>query len=113
MLSEPPTEPGIPQANPRESEIEPISPEAAEVILKQAMAAYLDDGWYVLHEDAYSARLTRGVRNLDIRVDLLGEVDTTESGLTPLQDSGRLLAWVVLIAMLLVALALTSALGIL
>ena len=53
------------------------------------------------------------MRNLDIRVDLLGQVETEESGLTPLQDSGRLMAWMVLLAALLVVLALSTALGIL
>ena len=53
------------------------------------------------------------MRNLDVRVDLLGQVETEESGLTPLQDSGRLTAWVLLLALLLVVLALSAALGIL
>jgi hypothetical protein len=43
----------------------------------------------------------------------LGQIVTQESGLTPLQDSGRLTAWVLLLAALLVALALSAALGIL
>jgi hypothetical protein len=52
------------------------------------------------------------MRNLDVRVDLIGRVEVQESGLTPLQDSGRLTAWVLLLAALLVTLALSSALGI-
>lgn len=112
MLPENAPDPGITQPDPPETEIEPISPDDAEVLLKQAMEPYLADEWHVLYQDAYLARLTRGMRNLDIRVDLLGNIETTESELNPLQDSGRLMAWVVLIAMLLVMLALTSALGI-
>ncbi|GIV81085.1 MAG: hypothetical protein KatS3mg051_0439 [Anaerolineae bacterium] len=59
------------------------------------------------------ARLTRGDRNLDVRVDLLGEVEVKESTLTPLQDSGRLVAWMLLLTSLLLALAIAAALGIL
>jgi hypothetical protein len=94
-------------------EIEPISPDNAAAILKTALEPYVADGWRVIDRSAYDARLTRGTRNLDIRVDLLGQIVTQESGLTPLQDSGRLTAWVLLLAALLVALALSAALGIL
>jgi hypothetical protein len=45
-------------------------------------------------------------------VDLLGKLEPEESGLTPLQDSGRLIAWVLLLATLLIVLALSAALGI-
>lgn len=94
------------------TEIEPINPHEAERILGQALEPYLAEGWRVLERDAYTARLTRDDRNLDVRVDLLGQVETRESGLTALQDSGRLVAWVLLITALLLALAITSALGI-
>lgn len=103
-----------PELDPRPgpAEIEPIDPHEATLILEQALAPYLADGWRVLDRGAYSARLTRGKRNLDVRVDLLGEVEVQETGLTALQDSGRLVAWVLLITSLLLALAITSALGI-
>lgn len=94
------------------NEIEPISPREAERILAQALEPYLAEGWHVLERDAYMARLTREDRNLDVRVDLLGQVQTEESNLTALQDSGRLVAWVLLITALLLALTITSALGI-
>ena len=106
MLSENPPEPA-------QTEIEPIPPEEAEAILQEVLAPYLAEDWHVLHHDAYSARITQGARNLDIRVDLLGQITTQESDLTPLQDSGRLMAWVMLWTMLLVALAIASALGLL
>lgn len=113
MLSENSPDPGTEQPEPRNDPVEPIAPDEAEAILQQALEPYREAGWHVLHMDAYSARLTRGVRNVDIRVDLLGEITVTESNLTPLQQSGRLTAWIVLLAMLLVALALFSALGVL
>jgi len=113
MLPENTPTPGMLRPNPTEPEVEPISPQAAETILHEAIAPYLAEGWRVLHRDAYWARLRRDTRNLDVWVDLLGEVQTRERGLTPLQESGRLMAWTVLLAMLLVALALSAALGLL
>ena len=109
MLPDRDPRPARPQ--PGAPEVEPISPEAAEAIMKRVVAQYTAEGWQVLSHSAYDARLTRGARNLDIRVDLLGDVQVSESGLTPLQDSGRLTAWMLLLASLLVALALGSALG--
>jgi len=67
----------------------------------------------VIDRSAYLMRLTRGKRNLDIRVDLLGQIEKQEMDLTPLQDSGRLMAWILLLTALMVALALSAALGIL
>jgi hypothetical protein len=106
------TPPELDPASGAPNEIEPISPREAERILAQALEPYLAEGWHVLERDAYMARLTREDRNLDVRVDLLGQVQTEESNLTALQDSGRLVAWVLLITALLLALTITSALGI-
>jgi hypothetical protein len=95
------------------AEIEPVGIDEAGKIMEDALQPYLAEDWRIIDRGPYAARLTRGVRNLDIRVDLLGQVETEESGLTPLQDSGRLMAWMVLLAALLVVLALSAALGIL
>ncbi len=94
-------------------EIEPVGIAEAEKIMEEALQPYLADDWRIIDRGPYAARLTRGMRNLDVRIDLLGQVETEESGLTPLQDSGRLMAWMVLLAALLVVLALSAALGIL
>jgi hypothetical protein len=104
--------PKLDPQKPPAPEIDPISPQEAEAILQQALKPYLADGWHLIDHSAYAARLTREMRNLDVRVDLIGRVEVQESGLTPLQDSGRLTAWVLLLAALLVTLALSSALGI-
>lgn len=109
----PDTDPRPSEPSPAEPTIEPIASEEAAAILEQALAPYLADGWRVLDRGVTSARLTRGMRNLDVRVDLLGQVETEETGLTPLQESGRLTAWVILLTMLLIALAVSAALGIL
>ncbi len=113
MLPENPPTPGMLRPNPAQEEVEPIDPQAAETILQEAIAPYLAAGWRVLHRDAYSARLRRAAQNIEVWVDLLGEVQIRERGLTPLQGSGRLMAWTVLLAMVLVALALSAALGLL
>ncbi len=113
MLSENQSDLHSEQPQKPEPEIEPISIEESQAILARALEPYLADGWHVLDRNPSMARLTRGLRNLDVRVDLLGNVETHESGLTPLQESGRLMAWVLLLASLLVALALAAALGIL
>ncbi len=94
-------------------EIDIIEPDEAHEILEQALAPYLDDDWRLLDYDDYNARLSRGTRNLHIRVGWLGDVETTETELTVTQTTGALVAWVLLIAILLVVLALASALGIL
>ena len=94
-------------------EIEPISIAEAQAILADALAPYLAEGWHVLDRSPAWARLTRGKRNLGGRVDLRGAGETHESDLTPLQDSGRLIAWVLLLTSLLLALAVAAALGIL
>ena len=96
-----------------EPEIEPIQPAEAQEILEKALVPYLEDEWKVIDRGPFAARLTRDTRNLDVRIGVLGEVTTEESDLTPLQDTGRLVAWALLIAALMVALALSSALGIL
>ncbi|MBN2470565.1 MAG: hypothetical protein JXN59_07565 [Anaerolineae bacterium] len=90
---------------------EPIAPEEARQALEAAIAPYLADGWIVLVEHDYMARLTKGRRNLEFFVDLLGEVSVTESGLSPVQEAGRLVAWLLLLVAFLLVVALASALG--
>lgn len=94
-------------------ELEPINPEEAEVILNEAIQPYTDNGWFVLDRSASTARLTKGPRNLDIRVDLLGQVEVTTSSLSASQESGRLVAWSLLLVSLLAALVVANILGLL
>lgn len=97
---------------PEEPEIEVIPPDQADAILQEALLPYLQEGWSVIHRGPYNTRLTRNKRNLDIRVDLLGKVEMVETDLTPLQESGRLIAWMLLLVSLLAALVVGTALGI-
>jgi hypothetical protein len=83
--------------------VEPISPEQAREILEQAIREKLGADWH--DEDSpwqwvtghdFMARVTRGRKNVDFYVDLLGDVTITESEINPAQDSGRLIAWTLL-----------------
>ncbi len=92
-------------------QIEPIAPEDARQRLEAAIAPYLAAGWSVRAEHDYMARLTRRRHRVDFYVDLLGNVTTEEGEISPAQDSGRLVAWLLLGLAFLLALALASALG--
>ncbi|MBN1284732.1 MAG: hypothetical protein JXB47_04975 [Anaerolineae bacterium] len=94
-------------------EVDIIEPDEARAILDQAMAPYLEADWRLLDYDDYTAHLIKGARNLYIRVGWLGEVEVKEAALDATQTNGRLVAWVLLIAMLLVVFALAAALGLL
>lgn len=83
--------------------IEPIPPEQAREILEAAMRKRLGDdwrdeesGWQWVTGHDYMARVTRGRKNVDFYVDLLGEVTISEGEINAAQDSGRLIAWTLL-----------------
>jgi hypothetical protein len=57
------------------------------------------------------ARLTRGRRNVDFLVDLLGNVSIEEKPITSAQVQGRLNAWLLLGASLFLALLLAYVAG--
>ncbi|MDZ4768627.1 MAG: hypothetical protein SGJ24_05825 [Chloroflexota bacterium] len=84
-------------------EIDPIEPDKARLVLESAIRQRLgadwrdeESGWQMVTGHDYMARLTRGRRNVDFYVDLLGAVTIEESEITTAQDSGRLIAWVFL-----------------
>jgi hypothetical protein len=98
--------------------IEPIPPEQAREILEQAMREKLGDDWHdedsawqIVTGHDYMARVTRGRKNVDFYVDLLGNVTVSESEINPAQDSGRLLAWVMLLLSLGIAFLLARIVG--
>jgi hypothetical protein len=70
------------------------------------------NGWLVVHRGDYLVRLNKGERNVDFACDLLGQVSITETPITPLQASGRVVAWMVLGASMLIAFAIAWATGI-
>lgn len=69
------------------------------------------NGWLVVHRSDYLMRLTKGEHNVDFACDLLGQVSITETPISPLQASGRVVAWMVLGASILVAFAIAWATG--
>ncbi len=98
--------------------IEPIPPEQAREILEQAIRERLgddwrdeDSGWQMVTGHDYMARLTRGRVNLDFYVDLLGKVSVTEKEINPAQDSGRLLAWTLILLSLAIAFLIARIVG--
>jgi hypothetical protein len=99
-------------------EIEPISPEQARKVLDEAIvqklgAQWEDDGWVLVSGNDFMARLTRGRINVDFYVDLLGEVKVEEKEINAAQDFGRQLAWMFLIASIVIALLLARVAGVL
>lgn len=100
------------------SEIEPIAPEQARALLDAAIAARCgadwqdeDSGWLLVTGHDYMARLTRGGRNVDFYVDLLGVVTTDERETNDAQRSGRILVWVLLLLVLGIGYGFARAVG--
>ncbi len=98
--------------------IEPIPADEARVILERAIAERLGDdwedesvGWVRVTGHDYMARLTRGRVNVDFYVDLLGEVTVETSEISPAQDSGRLVAFVLLLVSAGIAVMLARVVG--
>ena len=97
-------------------ELEPISAEQARAILEQAMRERLGDNWQnddwaLITGHDYMARVTKGRRNVDFYVDLLGSVRVEEHEVNPGQDSGRLIAWLILLLSLGIAFLLARIAG--
>src|SRR5262245_58525554 len=97
-------------------ELEPVSAEQARAILDQAMRERLGDNWQsddwvLLTGHDYMARVTKGNRNVDFYVDLLGNVRVEEKEVSPAQGSGRLVAWLILLLSLGIAFLLARIAG--
>lgn len=105
-------------AQPDRPSPEPITSAQARAAIQAAIVARLGEGWddertgwLVVYRSDWLVRLNRGSVNLDFQCDLLGEVTVTEQAANPLQLSGRLVAWMVLGASLLVALTIAYVVG--
>ncbi|RMF77811.1 MAG: hypothetical protein D6737_16565 [Chloroflexi bacterium] len=99
-------------------ELEPIPGDEARVILREAIRERLgddwqqvEDGWEVVSQTDYRARLTKGGTNLDFYVDLVGEVTVEEKPVSPGQDVGRLIAWMLLLLALTITFLFARAVG--
>lgn len=94
-------------------DVQIIEPEQAAAILEPKLAELEQDGWIVLVQTDYMARLTNGKHNLDVRVDLLGSLEIEEKPLTLVQESGQIVAIVLVLVIFLVVFVLASVLGVL
>jgi hypothetical protein len=99
-------------------EIEPIPAEQARAILEQAIRERLgddwqeyDSGWTKVTGHDYMLRLTKGRVNMDFYVDLLGNVTVETSEINPAQDSGRMIAWMLLVVALAIAFLIARIVG--
>lgn len=99
-------------------EIEPIPAEEAHVILHNAIEKRLGTdwndeirGWTIITGHNYMMRLTKGNKNVDFYVDLLGNVTVEEKDANPAQTAGRLMAWMFLLGSFLLAMLLAHIAG--
>lgn len=89
-----------------------VTPDEAEAILRPEVEQLVAEGWRVVSKPLYGVRLERERDVVDLRVDLLGNViRENKIKLFTGADTGRIVAWVLLIATLLVVLTLASVLG--
>ena len=91
-----------------------VTPEQAEDILRPEVHQLQAEGWRIVSKPLYGVRMERGVEILDMRVDLLGNIER-EVKLSAMTSAvqGRMVAWVLLITSILVVLAFVNAIGIL
>lgn len=95
-------------------EVEFVTPDQAEDLLRPEVEKLIEEGWRIVSKPLYGVRLEKEREILDLRVDLTGNIEReTKLSLFTGADTGRLIAWVLLMASILVTLALASALGIL
>jgi hypothetical protein len=90
------------------NEVEIITPEQASAILQPKLDALEAEGWIVLVQTDYMARLTREDRNLDVRVDLLGNLEMEEKPLSLVQESGQIISIIFLGVLILLVLVLLT-----
>lgn len=89
-----------------------VTPDEAEAILRPEVEQLVAEGWRIVSKPLYGVRLERERDIVDLRVDLLGNViRESKIKLFTGADTGRIVAWVLLIATLLVVLTLASVLG--
>ncbi len=100
------------------SQIEPIPPEQARLILERAIRERCGDDWrdedsgwvYVTGHD-YMARLSKGRVNVDFYVDLLGNVSVEERAVNPAQESASTVIIVLLLLSVGIAYILARVVG--
>ena len=92
-------------------EVQIVEPDEAAAILEPVVSELEAEGWVIIVQHDYMARLTRGRRNLDLEVDLLGELHREEKPLSLVQESGQIVAILLVLVSILAAISVASALG--
>lgn len=92
--------------------IDSIPPEQAAAIIEPKLQELQAEGWKIVDETDYSARLIRGKANLDIWIDLLGNIEMQEKPMSLLQETGQIIAILLLIIIALFILVILSLLHI-
>lgn len=97
---------------PQISDDDIVTPEQAEDILRPVVQDLQADGWRIVSKPLYGVRMERGVETLDMRVDLLGNIER-ELKLTVWTSAfkGRLVAWMLLIVSFIGVMVLATVLG--
>lgn len=91
-----------------------ITPDQAEDILRPEVQQLQAEGWRIVAKPLYGVRLEKGVEVLDMRVDLLGNIERdTKLTVWTSAIKGRMVAWALLLTTLLVVLVFASEVGLL
>jgi hypothetical protein len=94
-----------------QDEVQIIEPDQAGTILTAKIAELESEGWVMIVRTDYMARLTRGRRNLDVEIDLLGSVSERESPLSAAQESGQIIGVLLILVAVLLVITVASVLG--
>jgi hypothetical protein len=95
---------------------EPASPQAQRAAIDAVMLERLGENWpaewIIVHNANDLVRINKGTINLDFQADLLAHVEVIERPASPLQLSGRWIAWLILGISLFIALLIASIAGV-
>lgn len=95
---------------------EPATPQAQRAAIDAAVLARLGENWerdwIIVHNAHDLLRLNKGDKNLDFQADLLANVEVIEREASPVQLSGRWIAWLILGLSLFVAFVAASVAGV-
>src|SRR5688572_13123071 len=99
-----------------ENTIETASPQEQRAAIDAAMLERLGANWptewIIVHNANDLVRINKGDINLDFQADLLAHVDIIERPASPVQLSGRWIAWLILGLSLFIAVLIASIAGV-
>jgi len=105
----------IPQPE-QPDDIDIATPEEQRAAIDAAILERLGENWQkdwiLVHDASDLVRVHQGEINLDFQADLLANVEIIEREANPLQLSGRMIAWSILVAFLLLAFTIAAIAGV-